>query len=206
MDTKFIYMKKDNNEIVYVESRGLTFDCDHYFGRIILKNNCFCGGSFDKYEDVITPLSEKDYNRLIAIDKENEQLGYGITKGDERYQKGLKLKAEFDSIIAKLDNKELFEKCLMENYDNMRAEQDMSDEEFDEIVEQLRSYSMPDASKIGTIYEDKEEFGREEVMCCERIPDWLDNYIDYERFADDTIYNDDRAFVLSTGRVVTLNW
>ena len=92
MSYLFLFREKDSDDrdcCAYIDSKNPRFECNHYFGRVNLNGACYSGHEFPAYEDIETVLTEAEYNELIQFNKAINDLGYGITKGDERYNKGI---------------------------------------------------------------------------------------------------------------------
>ena len=94
MSYLFLFREKDSDDrdcCAYIDSKNPRFECNHYFGSVNLNGACYTGHEFPAYEDIETVLTKAEYNELIQFNKAINDLGYGITKGDERYNKGIAL-------------------------------------------------------------------------------------------------------------------
>lgn len=93
----FLYRIKDSDDrdcCAYVDAAGPKFECNHYFSSIRLCGSCYSGGKFPEYEEIIL------FNIFIKA------LDYGITKGDSRYNAGIKLIDSIKHIYDKLKSDE----------------------------------------------------------------------------------------------------
>ena len=81
---KYVFLYKecveDRDCCAYIETTPKRWECDHYFGSVILHGACYSKHDFANYEDIKTILTEDEYNQLIKFSKDIEDLGYGITK------------------------------------------------------------------------------------------------------------------------------
>lgn len=69
-----------------------------------------------------------------------------------------------------------------------------------EEAEDISGYSY--IHEICGIYDDLEDYGRSVIMECNGVEEWLENYIDFERYGRDVV-NDDGSKLLCSGRVIT---
>lgn len=101
----FLYRLKnteDRDVCAYIDEIPSTFDCEHYFSGVRIQGACYCGGEFASYEDIDTILTKREYKKLIKFNEDIKKLGYGISKGDERYNKGIQLIKDIQPIYDKL--------------------------------------------------------------------------------------------------------
>lgn len=77
----------------------------------------------------------------------------------------------------------------------------------DDIEEILNDYSLDykDRSIIGYVYDDLEELAENEIEQCCDIPNFLENYIDYSKFGEDLLQDEEMYKELEDGRVVYYN-
>lgn len=62
-----------------------------------------------------------------------------------------------------------------------------------------------DRGIVGYVFDDAYEAGQEYIENCYTVPDYLSNYIDYEKFGED-LCNEDAYLMLEDGRIVSLNY
>ena len=206
----FLYrLKNDSSRDVcaYIDETPSTFDCGHYFSGVGIQGACYCGGEFASYEDIETILTKQEYQQLLKFNHDIKQLGYGISKGDERYNKGIELIKNIQVIYDKLQSEEAeeFEEKIMHNEKEIMM--DMWNLSKDDIEEILNGYSSDykDRSIIGYVYDDVEELAENEIEQYCNIPDFLENYIDYSKFGEDLLQNEEMYKELEDGRVVYYN-
>ena len=48
--------------------------------------------------------------------------------------------------------------------------------------------------------------GAEYIESCYQIPDFLEYYIDYDKFGSDLVRDDDKYYELDDGRIVEMNY
>ena len=206
----FLYRLKnseDRDACAYIDEIPSSFECGHYFSGVGIQGSCYSGGEFASYEDIETILTKQEYKKLLKFSEDIKELGYGIDKGDERYNKGLDLINDIQPIYNKLQSEEAekFEKHIMDDEKEiMMDEWNLSEDDIEEI---LNDYSLDykDRSIIGYVYDDVEELAENEIEQCCDIPDFLENYIDYSKFGEDLLQDYDIYKELEDGRVVYYN-
>lgn len=206
----FLYRLKnseDRDACAYIDEMPSQFECGHYFSGVRLEGACYCGGEFASYEDVDTILTKTEYKKLLQFSEDINALGYGISKEDERYNKGLELIENIQDIYNKLQSEEAkrFEENIMEDEKEiMMNEWNLSEDEIQEILDDYY-LDYKDKSIIGYIFDDVEGLAENEIEQCFNVPDYLINYIDYSKFGEDLLQDEERYKELSDGRVVCYN-
>ena len=130
-------------------------------------------------------------------------MGYGIKKGDDRYQKGMKLCKEVQKIIDKLQSEEaeeFFEEIQKDERDELCSEYNLTKEEIEEIFDNY-GLEYRDRAIVGTIFDDIEEAVHEEAWQCGYTKEYDERYFNYDTFADDLLERED-VYELSTGRIL----
>lgn len=64
----FLYKVKDSDDrdcVAYIDDKPMRFECNHYFGSIVLYGACYCGHTFESYENINTILTRDEYEQLI---------------------------------------------------------------------------------------------------------------------------------------------
>lgn len=203
----FLYRLKnseDRDACAYIDETPSTFDCGHYFSGVGIHGACYSSGTFASYEDIDTILTKQEYQRLLKFNEDIKELGYGISKGDERYNKGIELIKDIQVIYDKLESTEAeqFKQNIMD--DEKEIIMDMWNLSKDDIEEILNGYSSDykDRSIIGYVYDDVEELAENEIEQYCDIPDFLENYIDYSKFGEDLLQDEEMYKELEDGRVV----
>lgn len=206
----FLYRLKNDSSrdaCAYINESPSTFECGHYFSGVGIQGACYCGGEFAPYEDIDTILTKQEYQRLLKFNEDIKELGYGISKGDERYNKGIELIKDIQVIYDKLASikAEQFEKTIMD--DEKEIMMDIWNLSENDIEEILNDYSLDykDRSIIGYVYDDVENLAENEIEQCFDIPDFLENYIDYSKFGEDLLEDGEIYKELEDGRVVYYN-
>ena len=207
----FLYREKSANDrdcCAYIERP--SFECGHYFGRIGIHGACYSSSLKAAYQDIDTILTETEYNKLLEYNKLINELGYGITKDDERYQKGLELIRELEPIFDKLESDEasnFFDQIVDDEKQVIMSEYGLDEEELEMIINEY-SLDYCDRGIIGYVWRDSEELAMEYLTSCYTIPSYLEGYIDYERFGNDLVNEDyDHRYIeLSDGRIVEMNY
>lgn len=209
----FLYREKDSDDrdcCAYIEPQP-RWECDHYFGSVTLHGACYCGHDFPKYEDVETVLNKKEYNALVKYDKDLHKLGYGIKRGDERYEKGMALAEKMRPIFDKLESdkaKEFQQKIIDSEIEWMKDEYNLSDEDIEKIFDEYY-LDYRDRGIIGYVWDDIDEAAEEEAWQLGYVSlkgnEPKDRYFDYEKFGEDLLENES-YLELDDGRIVRLNY
>jgi len=209
----FLFRIKDTDDrdrCAYIEDNQPRFECNHYFGSVILHGTCYSTHTFPAYEDIETVLTENEYNALIEYNKILNDLGCGIEKGDDRYQKGIQAYEKVAHVFEKLrsdEADEFFDNIIEDEKTWCMNEYNLSSDEVNEIFDNYSDYQ--DRSIIGYVWNDYEEYGEEEAWSCGYLHDMennpLKNYIDFEAFGE-ALADDRGDYVLSDGRIVMYNY
>ena len=214
MSYLFLYREKatdDRDCCAYIDSKNPRFECDHYFGSVNLCGACYSGHDFPAYADIETVLTETEYNELIQFDKAIHNLGYGITKGDERYKKGIELSKSIQHVFDKLTSKEAEEfqqKIIESEIEYMKEEYSLSDEDIEKIFNEYY-LDYRDRGIIGSVFSDSSDLGYEEAWSLGYIKNGdtiSERYFDYDKFGEDLVNEDENYLELDGGRVVRRNY
>ena len=150
------------------------------------------------------------HNQLIKFDNDIHSLGHGITKGDERYNKGVELCKAIQPVYDKLLSKEaeeFFEEIQAEEREYLMEEYGLDDDDIDMIFD---NYGLVyrDRGVVGCVFKDTYDLGYEEAWSL----GYVDNnnsiasrYFDFEAFGED-LANDEYYCKLSDGRIASLNY
>lgn len=205
---KDIELKKEGDRdcVVYVNTTPANFECNHYFGGTSLQNACFSGRDLEKieYKSIKTFLTEEEFTKLQIFYNEISNLGYGIVKGDERYNKGIELISNIQPIFDKLNSEDAinFQNQIIEEEINyLMDEFDIDEEELKEIFD-LTDYK--DRSFISAVYRDISEVAENEVYELGYATKENERWFDFESFGNDLL-DDSRYHELSDGRIVLLS-
>lgn len=208
----FLFRRKDNdrNCCAYIESQP-RFECDHYFGSVILHGAGYSNSNFPEYEDIDTVLTEDEYQRLIEYNKQIKDLGYGIKKGDKRYNKGLALYEEYKDIFDKLQSDEAIEfqeNIIEEEKEWLMVKYDFSDDDVETIFDNY-GLDYRDRGIVGYVYGDATDVAEEifnECLCLEISQrNALEGYVDFEQMGKDIANSDEVYCLLDDDRVVRYN-
>lgn len=193
----FLFKERGSNDrdvVKYIDINDLHTHhicCD---GKFNVVGACFSmslGGAYCNvpYEDIITILTEKQYNRLCNPATDDD----------------------FSDIIARLDGKEnaaLFEEVKKAEkeyiYDEFGLDEDDMEEIFDEYDLLYR-----DRAIIGCVYDNAEDLGYNEVSELGYLNNgnnFISRYIDYESLGEDLAADCDSYITLSDGRIVCVNY
>lgn len=200
-------LNSDDRDIVkYIEFNG--FECGHYFGGLHIVGACFSG--FEKefrdkvendFENIETILTKEEFKHLFELDDELDELGFGIEKDSDKYNKGMEIIAEFENTIGKKllsdENKKLFEKVVADEKEYVKNEYDLTDEEVEEIFDNY-GLEYQDRAIVGTIFSDKYDMIEEEKFSFgyDKQP-----YFDDESFGNDLLESES-YLELESGRIV----
>ena len=210
---EYIFLYKDNTEdrdcCAYIEARAERFECGHYFGSVILHGACYSGHDFADYDDIKTVLTEEEYNQLIKFNKDINDLGYGITKGDERYNKGIELCKAIQPIYDKLlseENEEFFEQIQEEEKEYLMDEYNLDEDDIETIFDNY-GLDYRDRAVVGHVYDDTYDLGYETAWSYGYVGNGdsiMDRYFDFEKFGEDLVNKDEYYCQLADGRCVSL--
>lgn len=217
MSMVFLYKEKTESRdcFAYIEDEAMRFQGDHYFASINLHGACYSKSSFAPYADIETILSESEYNRLRVFSMEIKSLGYGIKKGDDRYNMGVALCKEIQPIFDKLMSEEnmKFFKALQEKEKlYLMDAYDFSEENVKQIFDEY-SLEYKDRAVVACVFENAYDYGYDEIRSynyygSERFEEDLMEYFDFERFGHDLVkdYKNGIDIELEDGRIAVLNY
>lgn len=212
MANLFLYRLKDSDDrdcCAYIYANPSRFECNHYFGGITIFGSCYHGGKFADYDEIETVLSREEYQTLLDFSEALGQLGYGIVRGDERYQKGIQLCADIQPVFDKLQSKEaeeFFDKIWESEKEFLMEEYSLDEDDIEDIIDNYYS-DYRDRSIISCVFQDVYECGYEEAFNMgyldtePRIKHILERYFDFEQFGEDLL-EDERYHKLNDGRVI----
>lgn len=213
--TNKLFLYKDNSEdrdcCAYIEPNLAQFKCNHYFGRVTLCGAAYYGTEFADYEDIKTILTADEYAQLVQFAKDISELGYGITKGDERYQRGIELRRGIQPILDKLsgeENEALFNEIWEEEKEYLYNRYSLDDDECEEIANEYGN-DYRDRAIVACIFNDAYDCGYEEAidLCFVDSNNYTQmRYFNFEKFGQDLADENERYYELSDGRIVVFNY
>ena len=212
--SEYVFLYKNNSEdrdcCAYIKAEPMRWECDHYFGGVRLNGACYCNSDFAKYEDIKTVLTEEEYGQLIQFALNIEGLGFCITKGDERYNKGVELCKAIQPVYDKLlseENEEFFEQIQAEEREYLMDEYGLDEDDIDKIFDNY-GLDYRDRGVVGCVFKDTYDLGYEEAWSLGYV-DVKDSiasrYFDFEAFGED-LADDEYYVLLDDGRVASLNY
>lgn len=182
----FAFRIKDDDRdcCKYIEST-YHLDC---VGEVILHGACFCGrwGDTPDYEDVETVLSEHDFYCLLSK---------GITEQDYN---------RIVHILTSDKGMAFFNEIIESEKEYLMDEYGLEESDIEQIYNEYY-LDYRDRGIVGYVFDDSEEAGREYVNNCYTVPEFIANYIDYEKIGDN-LCNDENYMMLDDNRVVRLNY
>lgn len=146
------------------------------------------GGGFTNYsyEEIDTILTEEQYNRLVNP-TENDDL------------------TDIIETLTSEQANDFFAQIIKSEREYIEEEYDLSQEEIDNIFnEYYLDYC--DRAVISYVHRNYEELAQEYLENCYSIPNFLENYINYESFGEDMVNENERYYELDDGRIVELNY
>lgn len=209
---EYTFLYKENSDdrdcVSYIEVHPMRWECNHYFGSVVLHGACYSGHSFAPYEDIKTVLTESEYNQLIQFNKEINELGFGIEKGDERYNKGVELCEAIQPVYDKLlseENQALFEEVIEEEKEYLMDEYSLDEDDIETI---FGNYGLDyrDRAVVGYVFKDAYDLGYEEAWSLGYVNNddsIVSRYFDFEAFGED-LKKDENYCELADGRIVSL--
>jgi hypothetical protein len=208
----FLYRLKNSDDrdcCAYIDNQPQRFECGHYFGEPILHGNCYSGCPFDDYDDIDTILTSDEYQLLCDFGKSIAKLGFGITPGDERYQKGVVLCEAIQPVYDKLngaENKAFYERIVAEEKVVVAVEYGIGSDDVDDIFDNYNS-DRKDRSLVQAVYDDAYDLGKEQMLnwgyggLMSGLKDIFERFFDYEAFGE-YLLEDDIYYELPDGRIV----
>ena len=213
MERVFLFKDVSDNGrdcCAYIVNEPMRFECGHYFGSVNLEGSCYSGSDWRPYCDIKTVLTEDEYRALKKFSKEISKLGYGITVGDERYEKGVQLCKDIQYVYDRLnseDNEKLFEEIQNEEVEWLMEEYSLDEEDIEAIFNEY-ALEYRDRSIVGCVFKDTAELGYEEAWELGYIKNGdtiAEKYFDTDRFGEDLL-EESHYIQLEDGRVVSLNY
>ena len=213
MTRNMVFLYKTNEDdrdcCAYIAAIPFRFECGHYFGSPNICGACYCGSNWANYEEIRTVLTEEEYGQLREFSDRIRQLGSGIKKGDERYQKGVALCEAIQPVYDKLnseENEKFFAEIVEEETEWLMDEYGLNEDDIEDIFNDY-GLSYRDRSVIGCVFRNAEECGREEAESLGYVErgSWAERYFDFEKFGDDLL-EEEQYYELRDGRVVYLNY
>lgn len=209
----FLYREKNSDDrdcCAYIDAKNPRWECGHYFGGVTLHGACYSGHPFLDYDEIETVLTKAEYEELIAYDRAINDLGYGIKKGDERYNKGLELSKGIQHIFDKLSSNEAkkFQEHIIESeIEYLKDKYSLSDKDIEKIFDEYY-LDYRDRGIVGCIYDNSSTLGYDEAYNLGYVTDrdsLVARYFDYEGFGWDLLEEED-YIELDDGRVIALNY
>lgn len=211
--SEYVFLYKENTEdrdaCAYIEIDPMRWECNHYFGGVILHGACYSKHDFASYEDIKTVLTENEYNQLVKFNEEINALGYGIVKGDERYNKGVELCKAILPVYDKLlsvENEELFNEVIEEEKEYMMDEYGFDEDDIEQIFDEYY-LDYRDRGIVGCVFSDTYDLGYEEAYSLGYVErnSVSERYFDFDQFGKDLL-EEEQYIELNDGRVVYLNY
>lgn len=206
----FLGRTKDDGTCYYTQDEPARFECGHYFASPYLTNTSCLIHDFPEYENLETILSKDEYDRFLKLKDDINSLGFGISIGDERYEKGLKLRQSLlTDVYTKLTSAKAakFLGNIIKDEKRKLAElYNLTDCQVDQIFDES-PMDYKDAGIVASVRYDSKEIAEDFVNnYFTQIDDMsgfkLSWYIDYERLGDDLVIDSDDYLELDDGRIV----
>ena len=213
-DKIFLYKEQNTDDrdcVKYVELERLgKLECGHYFPKIMVTGACFGGGeNFGEldFDNITSILTEGDFKQIDDYNKELRELGYGITEGDEKYQKGIELYTAIEPVLNKLlseENENLFRQVQEEEKEYLMEEHGLDEDDIEQIFDHYYQ-SYRDRGIISHIFNSIEDASYEEAKSLGYVTKENERWFDYDKFGEDLL-EEERYLELSDGRIVVLNY
>lgn len=198
----------DDRNCIYTDH--VVFECGHYWGGIRNYGAAWSGCNDIKniaYDDITTGFTAEQWARAQEIDRTLDNLGYGITVGDDRYKVGEALANEWNNMIDSIQGCDVEVEIMQDERDRIGGRYNLDDDDIDEIFNYTDYH---DLGAICAIYDSVEDFGEEEAFELGVFSDHdshftgiLESCFDYEKFGQICLEGDN-AVELNDGRIVTL--
>lgn len=210
----FLYRIKNSDDrdcCAYIDANDPDFVCNHYFSGLNICGSCYSGRGWAAYDDIETILTKVEYEQLLRYNDEIHKLGYGITKGDSRYQKGIKIINKIEPIIDKLKSdeaQEFFDRISSEEMEVLKEEYRLNDSDIECILDEY-PLDYKDRGIVSAVYSDMDDLGREEAWQYGYINEdnesLMDKYFDYEKFGEDLVNEDEFFIEITHNRAVRIS-
>ena len=206
----FLGRTKDEGICYYTQDEPAKFECGHYFASPYLTNTSCLIHDFPEYENLETILSKDEYDRFLKLKDDINSLGFGISIGDERYEKGLKLRQSLlTDVYTKLTSTkaaEFFGNIIKDEKRKLAELYDLTDSQANQIFDES-PLDYKDAGIVIKVCYDSKEIAEDFIdNYYPQIDDMsgfkLSWYIDYERLGDDLVQDSDECLMLDDGRIV----
>lgn len=211
--SKYIFLYKENTEdrdsCAYIEVNPMRWECNHYFGGVVLHGACYSKHDFASYENIKTILTEDEYNQLVRFNEEINALGYSIVKGDERYNKGVELCNAIQPVYDKLlsaENEELFNEVIEEEKEYMMDEYGFDEDDIEQIFDEYY-LDYRDRGIVSCVFGDTYDLGYEEAYSLGYVErnSVAERYFDFDQFGKDLL-EEEQYIELNDGRIIYLNY
>ena len=202
MREKYFLLKENDTDdrdcVKYLE-----FDNENEF-RFGICGACFYNISkedeqqlLNNYENLTTALTKEELTQLFKIDNtwHNDR-----TTDNATTLYNIKKKLESDL------NKDLFMQVQEEEIEWLYNEYSL---DYNDIEEIFDNYGLEyrDRAVVDYVWTDTYELGENYICECCNVENWLECYIDYEKFGRDMVDNDGERYVeLTDGRIVELSY
>ena len=206
----FLGRTKDEGICYYTQDEPAKFECGHYFASPYLTNASCLIHDFPEYENLETILSKDEYDRFLKLKDDINSLGFGINIGDERYEKGLKLRQSLlTDVYTKLTSTkatEFFGNIIKDEKRKLAELYDLTDCQVDQIFDES-PMDYKDAGIVASVCYDSKEIAEEFIdnfyFNIDDIPGFkLSYYIDYDKLGHDLVIESDDYLELNDGRIV----
>ena len=196
----------DRDCVMYMDFKG--FECDHYFSGLHIQGACFSGYKEElknivenDFESLETILTRDEFIKLFELDRQLDDLGFGIEKDSDRYNRGLEIIKEYENTIAKKllsdENKKLFEKVVADEKEYIKNEYGLTDDEVEYVFKNYwREYQ--DRAIICCVFKDFDD-----MVYAEKFSFGYENqpYFNDEEFGNDLL-NSGNYLELDSGKIV----
>ena len=197
---------------IRVIKKNDDYSMDYQVGDILEVTGTWYGGiNVNSKTGIPICLDKDEYEEIISFNIFIKAFDYGITKGDSRYRAGIKLIDSIKHIYDKLKSDEafaFFEDIQKSEMEYLKEEYNLSDRNIEEIFNEYAE-DFRDRSIVSCVYDNSEEAGREEAWQLGYVKDddpISSKNLDYEKFGEDLVEDDEYFMELCDGRVVRLSY
>ena len=213
LDKVFFFAEKEEHRdrVKYIDVSGR----DETSGLSIC-GACFAGMTNDereklKYEDVVTFLTEEEFNAIVEFDKAIDDLCYSNSRKEkpELHVKAVLLTEAVKPIFEKLESDEnldfFYQEIVSEEIEYIKDEYNLSR---DDIVDIFDNYGQDyrDRGIVCCVFDDVEDLGREEAASMGAVEEHYEQYFDFKAFGNDLLQDDECYVELSDDRIVKLSY
>lgn len=214
MEYLFLFRKKDDDDrdcCAYIEDEPAKFE-HSYFAKLHLDGACYRNSNFPNYEDIETVLTKEEYERLLQFSKDIKDLGFSITIGDARYEKGLQLRKGILDVYDRLKSYEaqdFFEQIQKGEFEYLKNEYGLSSGDIEAIFDEY-TLDYRDRAVVQHVFNNAYDLGYKEAFMLDYVTnddnDPRNRFFDFKKFGEALVEECEQYVQLANDRIVSLSY